>query len=98
MARPKGWHPEQVKAALRQRFGSLSALSLAWGLNPAAISAALQPGRRSSGVERRIAEALDVSPFVIWPDRWSPDGNPLPRGADGSRAAPTPHRQNEEAA
>ena len=98
MATRKGWHPEDVKAALRKRYGSITALSVSWGFNPAAISAAFIPGRRSSPVERRIAAALDVSPFVIWPDRWSPDGKPLPRARKVSRAPKTPHRQIEEVA
>lgn len=94
----KGWHPEEIKAALRKQFGALTALSISWGYNRTAISAAIAGRTRSSVVERRIAKALRRSPHTLWPDRWSPEGHPLPRTASNSPAAPAPHRQFEEAA
>lgn len=101
MAKPKGWHREDIKAELRKRFGSVTVLSLQWGYSRAAISHALMGGhRRSAKVERRIADALGLHPHTLWPDRWSPEGEPLhlPRGPKPSPAARTPHRHFEEAA
>lgn len=74
---PKGWHREHIKAALRERFGSLEHLSRTWGYHPSAISAALCPGTRLRSVERRIAEALAEAPHTLWPDRWTPEGEPV---------------------
>lgn len=101
MAKPKGWHTEDVKAELRKRFGSVTHLSIRWGYSRGAISAALRGGtRRSSKIEQRIADALGLPPHTLWPDRWSPAGSPLllPRGPKPSPAARAPHRQIEEAA
>ncbi len=95
---PKGWHEEDIKAALRKQFGSLADLSLSWGLHRSAVSGAIKGRKRSSLVEQRIAKALRRSPHTLWPDRWSPEGHPLPRTASNSPAAPAPHRQFEEAA
>jgi Ner family transcriptional regulator len=98
MPKAKGWHLEQIKAQLRERYGSLAALSRSWGYNRAAISMALAGMNRSTRLERRIAEALQQQPHTLWPDRWTPDGAPLPRGRDTTRARPAPHRQIERAA
>lgn len=95
---PQGWHTEDIKAALRKQFGSLSALSVAWGLHPSAVSGAINGRKRSVPVERRIAKALRRTPHTLWPDRWSPSGSPLPRGADHTRTGQPLHRQIEEAA
>lgn len=96
---PKGWHREHIKAALRERFGSLEHLSRTWGYHPSAISAALCPGTRLRAVEQRIATALGVTPHTLWPDRWTPEGERLPSAerkpsADG----PAAHRPKAKAA
>lgn len=89
-----GWHPEDIKAALRKRFGPISHLSVAWGYHPSAISAAITGPGRASGVEMRIAEALGVTPHTLWPDRWTPDGA-LRRAPNPTRRRASPHRQIE---
>lgn len=97
MAAAKGWHREDIKAALRKRFGGINALSRAWGYNPKAISNALGH-KRSTIVERRIADALDVTPHTLWPDRWTPEGTPVTGRAQTAPAAAPRHRQNQRAA
>ena len=105
-----GWHVEDIKAELRKRFGSLNLLAERWQLHRGTISAAINRPHYSNPIEKRIAEALDVAPHVIWPDRWHPDGTPKKRaigllpagvgpGGQGSIAAPSsPHRQKRDAA
>lgn len=74
-----GWHPEDVKAALRKRFGSLHALTIEWGIDKSSISQVLRRPDKSARVERLIAAALGVAPYTIWPDRWTEQGERLPR-------------------
>lgn len=96
-----GWHPEEIKAALRMRHGAITHLSLTWGYNRAAISNTIRSPTYSVEVERRIAQALGQPPHAIWPDRWSPAGEPWSRSiirVDPSRSALPAHRQKLEAA
>lgn len=80
MARkPIVWHPENIKAELRKQFGSLCHLSESWGLHRTAISNTLHRPMDSKQTEKRIAKALGVPLHVLWPDRWSEEGTPLPR-------------------
>lgn len=77
---PPGWHPEDIKAALRKRFGPLGTLSRTWGLHRCAISNALGDPSYSVQTELRIALVLGVKPQVLWPDRWdAATGKSLPR-------------------
>lgn len=95
-----GWHPEDIKAALRKRFGSACDLSERWGLDRSAISAALRRRDNSKRVERRIAEALGVPLHELWPDRWNADGTPLrfSVAANPSGAGSAAERQKKAAA
>jgi Ner family transcriptional regulator len=97
---PCGWHPEDIKAELRKRHGPITKLSLEWGHARNAITHTLRDPNHSKRVELKIAEALDVSPHVLWPARWSTDGTPLPRSIDfdpipGARVR---NSQNQKAA
>ena len=74
-----GWHTEDIKAEIRKKFGSVSNLCANWGLHPSAISNTIRRPFNSMRVERRIGDALGVPLHEIWPDRWKPDGTPLPR-------------------
>jgi Ner family transcriptional regulator len=98
MAKAKGWHPEEIKAALRKRLGPITHLAQAWGMHPSTISAVLANPARSAPVELRIAQALGQHPHTLWPDRWTPDGVSLPRGRNNSPAKAGAQRQIEEAA
>lgn len=94
---PQVWHPEDIKAALRKQHGAITHLSVAWGYARGAITNALARPDYSPAIELRIAEALNLSPYALWPDRWTPAGRPRPRSvviaAQASRAATFPHRQ-----
>ncbi len=98
---PKGWHPEQIKAALRQSHGAITRLSVTWGLGRTAISQALRRPDYSSSIELRIADALGRKPHELWPARWSADGQMLPRRSGDFEPIPTaarPNSQNKRAA
>lgn len=83
MARkPTGWHAEDIKAALRKRFGGLSELSESWSLDRSAISNTLRRPFNSMRVERRISDVLGVPLHELWPDRWTTGGSPLPRSIE----------------
>lgn len=98
---PPGWHPEDIKAALRKRFGPLTTLSRSWGLDRTAISCVLRDPAHSVPTELRIALVLGVPPHELWPDRWDVvTGRRLPRPdkADRKPAPPVSQRQKERAA
>ena len=71
------WHPEDVRAAIRKRFGTLRALCRHIGMNRTAISRSIRDSAASARVEQEIAEALGVRPHQIWPSRWDARGNRL---------------------
>ena len=78
------WHIEDIKAELRKRFGSLSALCREWGVTRSSISNVLAQPDRSRRMERRIAAALDRTPHEIWPSRWTPKNTPISHRVDRS--------------
>ena len=84
MKRQQLWHVEDIKSELRKRYGSLSALSRLWGMNPRAISGALSKPGTSRILEQRIAAAIEQPLHVIWPDRWASDGSPISFRVDRS--------------
>lgn len=100
MKRQTHWHVEDIKGELRKRYGSLSALSRAWGLNPRAISGALSKPGTSRKLERRIAAAIEQPVHVIWPERWASDGSPISFRVDRtpSRTAADAQRAKARAA
>ena len=102
MARsPIGWHPEQIKAAVRMATGkSLSALSIEWGLGRKAISNTIGRPDYSAPIERRIAELLGKPAHEIWPARWFSNGEPRPRssGFDPIATGRVRNSQNQKAA
>jgi Ner family transcriptional regulator len=71
------WHPADIAAALKKRGHSLASLSLEHGYHETAAGKALK--KPWSAIERVIADAIGVSPQVIWPSRYSDDGTPLRR-------------------
>ena len=101
MARPaRGMHPEDVKAAIRIKFRTVTALTDSWGLHRSIVTQVLRNPLFSIRTERRIADALKLTPHAIWPDRWRRDGSPipLPDRAKCSAAPDAPHRQKAIAA
>lgn len=93
--RPDGWEPEDVKAELRKRFGPITRLSQEWGYHPTAITKTLYLRGYSMAVERLIASALELAPHTLWPDRWTPEGDPRPlrRCPNASSRRTKLHRQ-----
>lgn len=88
-------HPEDLKAELRKKFGSLQRFEDEYGLPLCAAAAGIR--RPHEAVEKAIAEALDRPAHQIWPSRYAPDGarlNPQPAHnyapARGKPWQPTP--------
>lgn len=70
---PQDWHPADIVAAIRKRGMSLRKLSVARGLGPGTLQAAIYaPYIRGQAI---IAEFLGVEPQEIWPSRYHPDGS-----------------------
>ncbi|MBV8044621.1 helix-turn-helix transcriptional regulator [Pluralibacter sp.] len=72
------WHPADIIAALRKKKTSLSAQSRLAGLSSSTLANALtRPWPRG---EKLIADALGISPEIIWPSRYFDDeGNRIER-------------------
>ncbi|WP_119167077.1 helix-turn-helix domain-containing protein [Algihabitans albus] len=80
-----GWHPEDIKAAVRKRGTTLTRLALDNGLYESACRVALN--RPSLAGERAIAAFLGVSAQSLWPSRYQRDGTPKhPRAGAQDRA------------
>ena len=94
------WHPEKIKAELRIKFGSIGAFSRQLQRHPSMVGNVIRRPLYSRRVEMLIAEALDVPVWELWPDRWRPDGSPLPRSIEMNRRAKTrtPERSKDLAA
>jgi Ner family transcriptional regulator len=75
-------HPEDIKAELRKRYGSMTNLADRWGYAPGALTTAIARSNASVRLEMLIAKAIGLTPYEIWPQRWTADGIPLPRGTD----------------
>lgn len=87
---PKDWHKADIKAALEKAGWTLRALARHHGLGHTATTEALS--KPYPAAERRIAGAIGVHPWEIWPSRYDADGNPnrsrgRPR-SDANRATP----------
>jgi Ner family transcriptional regulator len=67
-----GWHPEDVKAAVRKRGETLTSLSLKNGFSESYLRNALM--RPLFDGEQIIARFLRVSAAAIWPDRYDANG------------------------
>ncbi|WP_083370021.1 helix-turn-helix domain-containing protein [Chromobacterium sphagni] len=68
----KGWHKEDIKAAIRKRGTTMSALARQQDLPPSTIRNAL--ARPVLSGEVVIAEFLGVPPHELWPERWTREG------------------------
>lgn len=72
------WHSADIIATLKKRGTSLAALSRKMGLASATLANALtRPWARG---EKLIADALGISPEIIWPSRYfDGEGNRIER-------------------
>lgn len=70
--RPRNWHPEDIKAAVRKAGWTLTALSLANGLPEHSCRHACRHPNFEG--EIAIARVLGIAASQIWPNRFFPDG------------------------
>lgn len=72
------WHPADIVAGLKKRGTSLAALSREAGLASSTQANALS--RSWPRGEKLIADALGISPEIIWPSRYfDGEGNRIVR-------------------
>lgn len=69
-----GWHPEDIKAAVRKRGTNLSRLALDSGLSESTCRCALI--RPTYAGEQVIARFLGIPAQALWPTRYHRDGTP----------------------
>lgn len=98
----RGWHPEDIKAAIRKKGVNVSDLGKDHGLSGSAMRLALwQPVPRADKV---IADFLEVPLHALWPDRYDAEGHKIYRKyRSRSQAKDTPpedrpHRETTVAA
>lgn len=74
----QNWHNADIIASLKKRGTSLAALSRQSGLSSSTLANALtRPWPKG---ELLIAQALNISPEIIWPERYIDEkGNPIVR-------------------
>ncbi|TAN70549.1 MAG: transcriptional regulator [Magnetospirillum sp.] len=98
MAKAKGWHKSDIKAALEKRGLTLSDLDKFHGLPEGTCSATLRKPHPKG--EAAISGALGIHPKGLWPDRYAADGiRKRPQPAANYRPRPqVGHRQKSEAA
>lgn len=63
----QGWHPEDIKAALRKRGVTLAALSRRHGYSPEAVGLVVRGARTSAPLRQIVARELGVPVTVLWP-------------------------------
>lgn len=68
----KVWHKEDIKAAIRKKGLSLTALAITHSLPEASVRNALS--RPLVSGEKAIASFLDVPLHELWPERWTKSG------------------------
>ncbi|WP_411576870.1 helix-turn-helix domain-containing protein [Terasakiella sp. A23] len=66
-------HPEDVKAAVRKKFGSLAALARQHGVSDSVVRAALI--RPQPTGNRLIADCLGLPLHELWPEWYRDDGS-----------------------
>ncbi|MCF8578994.1 helix-turn-helix domain-containing protein [Enterobacter ludwigii] len=72
----QNWHPADIIAALKKHGTSLAALSRKAGLSSSTLANALtRPWPKGEWI---IAQALNIPPDVIWPERYFDEkGEPI---------------------
>jgi Ner family transcriptional regulator len=72
-----GLHAEKIKAEIRIRFGTIKGFAQRFGLSAQSVSDVLGGVRINGKVETVIADALEMNPHALWPERWTSDGRRL---------------------
>jgi len=70
-------HAEDIRAAIRKKYGTMAALSRELGKHPNTVATVISQPGHSMIVERKICEALGFEPHVVFPDRYQYDGAPV---------------------
>ena len=71
------WHPEDVRAEIRKRFGTMAALGRLLGVSKTAVPNTINQPGYSVKMEARLAEVLGKKAPEIWPSRYHRDGSPI---------------------
>lgn len=71
----QGWHPEDIKAAIRKRGTTLTKLATDNGLSDSMCRAALI--RPQPEADKVISRFLGVPLSELWPSRYDEDGNAI---------------------
>lgn len=66
-------HPEDIKAAIRKRVGTMAELARQHGVHSSTVICAIS--RPQPTGNRIIAELLGLSLFELWPEWFDADGN-----------------------
>ncbi|WP_188665651.1 MULTISPECIES: helix-turn-helix domain-containing protein [Terasakiella] len=74
--RTKNAHPEDVKAAVRKKVGSMASLARCHGVSDSVVRAALI--RPQPTGNKIIADCLGVPLHSLWPEWYSEDGRRIP--------------------
>lgn len=89
-------HPEDIKAAIRKTGITLKELAISGGLSESAVRKALRvPSPRA---EKLIADRLNKSLHLIWPDRYDRRGGRLFTKVNCTPPNVSTHCQNVRAA
>lgn len=102
MAPKMGWHPEDIRSALRKRYGTIQAFAREVGYAPSTIADVLA-GRFKPGAQLAIARTLKVKAHRLWPDHFGPGDVPLlgraaSKHENNNRENPVSRDESREAA
>lgn len=87
------WHPEDIRAAVRKRTGTISVLAERSGYTVSALCKVIR-GCFMPGPAEAISRAIEIHPSVLWPQWFHPDGTPRQgRGAITDRAKDSASRR-----
>lgn len=81
------FHREDIKAGLRKKHGSIAQFERSKGLPQRSVKDVLN-GKSRPDIAKAVAAELDRPPHVVFPDRFSPNGDAL------SRRNPASHLPN----
>jgi Ner family transcriptional regulator len=90
---PQDWHKADIKAALEKAGWSLRGLARHHGLEHGAVTIALY--KPYPKAEKRIADAIGLKPYEIWPTRYNADGTPRGKRGNPNWLPGVPRRKND---
>lgn len=93
MTRTAGWHPEDIRAALRKRHGTVLAFTRTTNYTLSAVCKVIN-GMFFPGPAAAIASDLGLPPWTLWPEWFLPDGTPRQgRGAPNTKKSSAARRR-----